>query len=135
MGPRSDFSRPRQGVAEKSANATRKAVSARCRFLDPQERLPRKMHFPEHLSNRRQSERRTRTIMTKGRVSSWRWYPAFGVISACSFMGECGILSLVQQIETCKVGFNSMNISELSSEYEVRKLTEDDGDRISEKRN
>ena len=50
-------------------------------------------------------------------------------------MGECGILSLVQQIETCKVGFNRMNISELSSEYEVRKLTEDDGDRISEKRN
>ena len=35
LGPRSDFSRPRQGVAEKSANATRKAVSARCRFLDP----------------------------------------------------------------------------------------------------
>ena len=26
-----------------------------------------------------------------------------------------------------------MDISELSSEYEVRKLTEDDGDRISEK--
>ena len=35
LGPRSDFSRPRQGVAEKSANATRKAVSARCRFLGP----------------------------------------------------------------------------------------------------
>ena len=35
LEPRSDFSRPRQGVAKKSANATRKAVSARCRFLDP----------------------------------------------------------------------------------------------------
>ena len=34
-----------------------------------------------------------------------------------------------------KEEFNSMDISELSSEYEVRKLTEDDGDRISEKRN
>ena len=39
-----------------------------------------------------------RTATTKGRVSSWRWYPAFGAISACSFMGECGILGLVQQI-------------------------------------
>ena len=60
------------------------------------------MPLPEHLSNRHQSERRARTIMTKGRVSSWRWYPAFGAISACSFMGECGILGLVQQIGTCR---------------------------------
>ena len=36
-------------------------------------------------------------VKNKGRVSSWRWYPAFGAISACSFMGECGILGLVQQ--------------------------------------
>ena len=35
LGPRSDFSRPRQGVAEKSANATRKAVSARCAVPGP----------------------------------------------------------------------------------------------------
>ena len=44
------------------------------------------------------SERWPRTVTTKGRVSSWRWYPAFCAISACSFMGECGILGLVQQI-------------------------------------
>ena len=31
LGPRSDFSRPRQGAAEKSANATRKALTARFR--------------------------------------------------------------------------------------------------------
>ena len=44
------------------------------------------------------SERWPRTATTKGRVSSWRWYPAFCAISACSFMGECGILGLVQQL-------------------------------------
>jgi len=60
------------------------------------------MPLPEHLSNRHQSERRTRTIMTKGRVSSWRWCPAFCAISACSFTGEYGILGLVQQIGTCR---------------------------------
>ena len=34
LGPRSDFSRPRQGAAEKSANATRKAltISSLCSF-------------------------------------------------------------------------------------------------------
>ena len=37
-----------------------------------------------------------RTATTKGRVSSWRWYPAFGAISACSFMEECGILCLCE---------------------------------------
>ena len=31
MGPRSDFSKPCQGAAEKSANATRKALTARFR--------------------------------------------------------------------------------------------------------
>ena len=31
MGPRSDFSKPSQGVVEKSANATRKALAARFR--------------------------------------------------------------------------------------------------------
>ena len=31
LGPRSDFSKPRQGAAEKSANATRKALTARFR--------------------------------------------------------------------------------------------------------
>ena len=31
MGPRSDFSKPCQGVVEKSANATRKALTARFR--------------------------------------------------------------------------------------------------------
>ena len=31
LGPRSDFSRPRQGVEEKSANATRKALTGRFR--------------------------------------------------------------------------------------------------------
>ena len=46
--------------------------------------------------------------MTKGRVSSWRWYPAFGAISACSFMGECGILGLVQQIGIFSGGYKNM---------------------------
>jgi glyoxylase I family protein len=66
------------------------------------------MHLPEHLSNRHQSERRTRTITTKGRVSLWRWYPAFGAISACSFVGECDILGLVQQLGIFSGGYKNM---------------------------
>ena len=46
LGPRSDFSRPRQGAAEKSANATRQGRAPQLQLL--QECLPRKHRLPEH---------------------------------------------------------------------------------------
>ena len=46
LGPRSDFSRPRQGAAEKSANATRQGRAPQLQLL--QECLPRKLRLPEH---------------------------------------------------------------------------------------
>ena len=74
LGPRSDFSRPRQGVAEKSANATRKAISARCAVPRPVGMSTKKAP-PAGASS---PPAQVRVIITvKGRVSSWRWHPAF----------------------------------------------------------
>ena len=46
LGPRSDFSRPRQGAVEKSVNATRQGGTPQIQLLG--ECLPRKHRLPEH---------------------------------------------------------------------------------------
>ena len=61
-------------------------------------------------------------VKNKGRVSSWRWYPAFGAISACSFMGECGILGLVQQIGTCSASLHKREFVEESNLLVLNKI-------------
>ena len=123
LGPRSDFSKPCQGAAEKSANATRTGASRQipsrfpthrnvyrddCRFVVDGTGLEQHGHAAGGATNTpvgcllvRGSQRpgmstkkdaarlirvgsfcfggryRTRTGTSKGRVSSWRWYPAF----------------------------------------------------------
>ena len=85
LGPRSDFSRPRQGAAEKSANATRQGRAPQLQLL--QECLPRKLCLPEHrlqslgsCSTGQEQCTSEPFVKNKGRVSSWRWYPAFCAI-------------------------------------------------------
>ena len=82
LGPRSDFSRPRQGAAEKSANATRQGRAPQLQLL--QECLPRKHRLLEHrlqnlgsCSTGQEQCTSEPFVKNKGRVSSWRWYPAF----------------------------------------------------------
>ena len=80
LGPRSDFSKPCQGAAEKSANATRTGASRQIpsRFPTPrnvyQERCRQTIRSRDFF---RGGWYRTRTGTSKGRVSPWRWYPAF----------------------------------------------------------
>ena len=118
LGPRSDFSRPRQGAAEKSANATRQGRAPQLQL--PWECLPRKLCLPEHrlrslgsCSTGQEQCTSAPFVKNKGRVSSWRWYPAFcymtrlGAIAArrlssriwyCSFFWEYGILGSINRI-------------------------------------
>ena len=80
LGPRSDFSKPCQGAAEKSANATRTGASRQIpsRFPTPrnvyQERCRQTFWSGDFFRGGRY---RTRTGTSKGRVSPWRWCPAF----------------------------------------------------------
>ena len=80
LGPRSDFSKPCQGAAEKSANATRTGASRQIPSRFPthrnvyQERCRQTIRSGDFFRGGRY---RTRTGTSKGRVSSWRWYPAF----------------------------------------------------------
>ena len=80
LGPRSDFSKPCQGAAEKSANATRTGASRQIPSRFPthrnvyQERCRQTIRSGDFF---RGGWHRTRTGTSKGRVSSWRWYPAF----------------------------------------------------------
>ena len=80
LGPRSDLSKPCQGAAEKSANATRIGASRQIpsRFPTPrnvyQERCRQTIRSGDFF---RGGWHRTRTGTSKGRISSWRWYPAF----------------------------------------------------------
>ena len=82
LGPRSDFSRPRQGAVEKSVNATRQGGTPQIQLLG--ECLPRKLRLPEHrlqnlgLCSTGQEQCKSEPfVKNKGRVSPWRWYPAF----------------------------------------------------------
>ena len=80
LGQRSDFSKPCQGAAEKSANATRTGASRQIPSRFPthrnvyQERCRQTIRSGDFFRGGRY---RTRTGTSKGRVSSWRWYPAF----------------------------------------------------------
>ena len=80
LGPRSDFSKPCQGAAEKSANATRTGASRQIpsRFPTPrnvyQERCRQTFWSGDFFRGGRY---RTRTGTSKGRVSPWGRYPAF----------------------------------------------------------
>ena len=100
LGPRSDFSRPRQGVAEKSANATRKAISARCAvpgLIRMSTKVVRTRFFMKKDSGTFFVYRRFCGACTHVRRKMAKFHYIGGVLS----WGECGILGLVQQIGIC----------------------------------
>ena len=79
LGQRSDFSRPRQGAEEKSANATRKAMRSAVSKATVRLCLARGGQ-PIGTSAKKDAADFSivRTAGTsKGRVSPWRWCPAF----------------------------------------------------------